>query len=156
MEEMRVFPKCAVVFSSRPSSCGIIKLMSWLRLWMGAVKPLVQLYSSPTALRSQYLAWDCYCTYVVQTPSVERRICLEQIRPNRNMRGRPMFDVNTKFAAEFTFRCVQKPNKRTYEEQESKAFSSSFFVKHYCAKAKKSKPSSLELNRTPALQNIPK
>ena len=83
---------------------------------MGAVKPLAQLYSSPTALRSQYLAWDCYCTYVVQTPSVERRICLEQIRPNRNMRGRPMFDVNTKFATEFTFRCVQKPNKRTYEE----------------------------------------
>ena len=83
---------------------------------MGAVKPVGQLYGSPTALTSQYLAWDCYCTYVVQIPRVERRICLEQIRPNRNMRGRPMFDVNTKFAAEFTFHCVQKPNKRTYEE----------------------------------------
>ena len=65
-------------FTSRPSSCGIIK-MSWLRLWiMGAVKPVGQLYGSPTALTSQYLAWDRYCTYVVQTPRVERRIFLEK------------------------------------------------------------------------------
>ena len=83
---------------------------------MGAVKPVGQLYSSPTAIRSQYLAWDCYCTYVVQTPSVERGIFLEQIRPTRSTRRRPIFDVNTKFDAEFTFCCVQKPNKRTYEE----------------------------------------
>ena len=67
--------------------------MSWLRLWIkGAVKPVGQLYNaegspaagaegSPTALTSQYLAWDRYCTYVVQTPRVERRIFLEQIRP---------------------------------------------------------------------------
>ena len=48
---------------------------------MGAVKPVGQLYGSPTALTSQYLAWDCYCTYVVQIPRVERRIFLEQIRP---------------------------------------------------------------------------
>ena len=48
---------------------------------MGALKPLGQLYGSPTALKSQYLAWDRYCTYVVQTPSVERRIFREQIRP---------------------------------------------------------------------------
>ena len=48
---------------------------------MGAVKPVGQLYGSPTALTSQYLAWDRYCTYVVQTPRVERRIFLEQIRP---------------------------------------------------------------------------
>ena len=47
---------------------------------MGAVKPVGQLYSSPTALKSQYLASDCYCTYVVQIPIVERRIFLEQIR----------------------------------------------------------------------------
>ena len=40
---------------------------------MGAVKPVGQLYGSPTALTSQYLAWDRYCTYVVQTPRVERR-----------------------------------------------------------------------------------
>ena len=71
---------------------------------MWAVKPVGQLYGSPTALTSQYLAWDCYCTYVVQTPRVERRtIFLEQIRTTR---GRPVFDVNTKFAAEFTFCCV--------------------------------------------------
>ena len=48
---------------------------------MGAVKPVRQLYGSPTALTSQYLACDCYCTYVVQTPRVERQIFLEQIRP---------------------------------------------------------------------------
>ena len=48
---------------------------------MGAVKPVEQLYGSPTALTSQYLAWDRYRKYVVQTPRVERRIFLEQIRP---------------------------------------------------------------------------
>ena len=48
---------------------------------MGAVKPVGQLYGSPTALTNQYLAKDRYCTYVVQTPKVERRIFLEQIRP---------------------------------------------------------------------------
>ena len=46
---------------------------------MGAVKPVEQLYGSPTALKSQYLAWDCYFTYVVQTPRLERRIFLKQI-----------------------------------------------------------------------------
>ena len=45
---------------------------------MGAVKPVGQLYGSPTALMSQYLAWDRYCTYVVQTLRVERRIFLEK------------------------------------------------------------------------------
>ena len=73
---------------------------------MGAVKPVGQFYGSPTALTSQYLAWDRYCTYVVETPRVERRIFLEQIRPSRTTRGRPIFDVSTKFAAEFAFRCV--------------------------------------------------
>ena len=48
---------------------------------MGPVKPVGQLYGSPTALTSQYLDWDRYCTYVVQTPRVERRIFLEEIRP---------------------------------------------------------------------------
>ena len=48
---------------------------------MGAVKPVEQLYGSSTALTSQNLAWDRYCTYVAQTPRVERRIFLEQIRP---------------------------------------------------------------------------
>ena len=48
---------------------------------MGPVKPVGQLYGSSTALTSQYLDWDHYCTYVVQTPRVERRLFLEQIRP---------------------------------------------------------------------------
>ena len=37
---------------------------------MGAVKPVGQLYGSPTALTSQYLACGRYCTYVVHRPSV--------------------------------------------------------------------------------------
>ena len=40
---------------------------------MGALKPVGQLYGSPTALTNQYLAWDRYCTYVFQTPRVERK-----------------------------------------------------------------------------------
>ena len=48
---------------------------------MGAAKPVGQLYGPPTALTSQYLVWDRYCTCVVQTPRVERRIFLKQIRP---------------------------------------------------------------------------
>ena len=48
---------------------------------MGAVKLVGQLYGSPAALTGQYLAWDRYCAYVVQTPRVERRIFLEQTRP---------------------------------------------------------------------------
>ena len=68
-------------FTSLPSSCGIVK-MSWLRLWiMGPVKPVGQLYGSPTALTSQFLVRDRYCKYVSQTPRVERRIFLEQISP---------------------------------------------------------------------------
>ena len=78
MKEMCVIPSLQWFFESRPSSCGIIKV-SRLRLWLGAVKSVGQLYGSPTALTSQYLAWDRYCTYAVQTPRVERRIFLEQI-----------------------------------------------------------------------------
>ena len=66
MKEMCAIPKSAVVFHF-----AAVEL--WLRLG--------QSYRSPTALTSQYLAWDCYCTYAVQTPRVERRIFLEQIRP---------------------------------------------------------------------------
>ena len=47
---------------------------------MEAVKAVGQLYGSPTALTSQYLALDHYCTYVVQTPRVESQIFLQQIR----------------------------------------------------------------------------
>ena len=48
---------------------------------MGPVKPVRQLYGFPTALTSQSLDWNRYCTYVVQFARVERRIFLEQIRP---------------------------------------------------------------------------
>ena len=75
---------------------------------MGAVKPVGQLYGSPTALTSQYLAWARYCTYVVQTPRVEGETNISGTnkthRSTRTSRGRPaIFDINTKFAAEFTF-----------------------------------------------------
>ena len=85
-QKTRKWKKCAWsrslqwFFTSRPSSCGIIKKY-WLRLWiMGAVKAVGQLYGSPTALTRQYLAWDHYCTYVVQTPRVESPIFLEERR----------------------------------------------------------------------------
>ena len=48
---------------------------------MGPVNPVGQLYGSPTALTSPFLARDRYCKYVSQTPRVERRIFLEQIKP---------------------------------------------------------------------------
>ena len=77
----------------------------WLRLWiMGAVG---QLYCTPTALTSQYLAWDHYCTYVVQTPRVESQISISGTnkihRSTRITQGRP---VNTRSATEFTCCCV--------------------------------------------------
>ena len=62
-----------LIFTSRPSSCRIIKL-SWLRLWiMGAVKPVGQLSK---CINEPLSGLGCYCTYVFQTPRVERRICL--------------------------------------------------------------------------------
>ena len=48
---------------------------------MGAVKPVGQLYGSPTALTGQFLARDRYSKYVSQTLRMEIRIFLEQIRP---------------------------------------------------------------------------
>ena len=82
VKEICVIPKFAVVFQLAATSCGII-IMSWLRLWIiWAVKPVGQLYGSPTALTSQYLAWDRYCTYVVQTPRVQRRTIF--LEPNKN------------------------------------------------------------------------
>ena len=49
---------------------------------MGAMKPVEQLCGAPTALPSQYMARNRFCAYVVQTPNVERRIFLEQMRQN--------------------------------------------------------------------------
>ena len=95
-------------FTSRPLSCGIIK-MSWLRLWiMGAVKLVGQLYGSPTALTSQYVAWHRYCTCCSNSESGETNISgiNKTHRSTRTTRGRPVFDVNTTFAAEFTFCCL--------------------------------------------------
>ena len=75
---------------------------------MGAVKPVGQLYGSPTALTSQYLAWNRYCTYVVQTPRGRDEYFWKNKthHSTRTTRERPVFDINTKFAAEFTFCCV--------------------------------------------------
>ena len=126
--------------------------MSWLRLWImggceacGTALRLSNCINEPVSGLGSLLYIFCS-----NSESGETNISgtNKTDRSTRTKRGRPVFDVNTKFAAEFTFCCVQKPNKRTYEEQESIAFSSSFFVKHYCAKTKTSNLSSLELNRT--------
>ena len=77
MKEMCVIPKSAVVFHFAAVE-ELLKCPGWgFGLW-GAVRPVGQLHGSPTALTSQYLSWDRYCTYVVQTPRVERRIFLEK------------------------------------------------------------------------------
>ena len=120
-QKTRKWKKCAWsrslqwFFTSRPSSCGIIK-MSWLRLWiMGAVKPVGQLYGSPTAL-SGLGSLLCICCSNSEKEEMNISGTNKTHRSTRTMRGRPR-DVNTKFAAEFTFCCIYKvPNKRTYGE----------------------------------------
>ena len=56
------------------------RVTSWLSFGWGR-EACGQFYGSSTVLTRQYLAYNCYCTYVVQTPSMERRIFVEQIRP---------------------------------------------------------------------------
>ena len=114
MKEMWVIPKSAEwFFTSRPSSCGIIQ-MSWLSLWiMRAVNPVGQLHGSPTALTSQYLAWDRHCIHVVQTPRVERRIFLKQIETHWNCNKRKSllaFNNNTTNQIRMKIYC----NRRTW------------------------------------------
>ena len=132
-------------FTSRPSSCGIIK-MSRLRLWiMEAVKPVGQLYGSPTALTSQYLAWDRFCTYVVQTPSVERRIFLEQIRPTVTAEPRDQSLMSTRsLLLNHILLSIENKQANIWRIEINSLFVKFPFVKHYCAKEKKSNPSSLE------------
>ena len=79
MNEMRVIRKVCSGFPLRGRRVVELQCikMSWLRLWiMGTVKPVGQLHGSPAGLTSQDLAWHRYCTYVVQTLRVERRIFL--------------------------------------------------------------------------------
>ena len=94
--------------------------MSWLMLWiMGAVKSLGQAlrlsnYINEPVSGLGSLLYIC-CS---NSESGETNISgtNKTLRSTRTTRGRPVFDVNTKFAAEFTFCCVSKPNKRMYEE----------------------------------------
>ena len=95
-----------LIFTSRRSSCGIIKL-SWLRLWiMGAVKPVGQLSKCINEPLSGLgsLLYICFSN----SESGETNISgtNKTHRSTRTTRGRPVFDVNTKFAAELTFCCV--------------------------------------------------
>ena len=79
MKEMCVIPKSAVVFHFAAVELWNYKnVLAGALYYGGAVRPVGQLYGSPTTLPSQYLSWDRYCTYVVQTPRVERRIFLEK------------------------------------------------------------------------------
>ena len=75
---------------------------------MGAVKPVGQLYGSPTALTSQYVAWHRYCTRCLNSESGGTNISgiNKTQRSTRTTRGRPVVNVNTTFAAEFTFCCL--------------------------------------------------
>ena len=82
---------------------------------MGAVKPVGQLYGSPTAL-SGLGSLLCICCSNSEKEEMNISGTNKTHRSTRTMRGRPR-DVNTKFAAEFTFCCIYKvPNKRTYGE----------------------------------------
>ena len=80
---------------------------------MGAMKPVGQLYGSPTALRASIWPWiatvnmlfklrewrDEYFWNTDRNPGKTHRNI-------RTTRGRPASDVNTMFAAEFTFCCA--------------------------------------------------
>ena len=102
-------------FTSRPSSCGIIK-MSWLRLWiMGAVKPVGQLYGSPTAL-SGLGSLPYICCSNSERGETNISGTNKTHRSTRTMRGRPR-DVNTKFAAALSSIIVQKQKHRTLAHQ---------------------------------------
>ena len=93
---------------------------------MGAVKPVGQL--SPTVLTKHCLARDRYFIYVIQTPSVKRRIFVEQKRPRyRNTgttrgHGRPFFDVNTKFAADLDFSVYRNQTREHMKNRNKQSF----------------------------------
>lgn len=100
-------PKSTVVFHFAAVELWnlILKSFGWhFKLWR--LWSLLYSYTDLFALTSQYLAWDRYCTSVVQTPRMERQLFLQKNDPRRSTRGRAIFDVNTKFSAEFTFCCV--------------------------------------------------
>ena len=101
-------------FTLRPSSCGIQFKNFLAEALDGAVNPMGQLYGSPTVSGLGSLLFIC-CS---NSKCGETNICRTKKthRSTRTTRGGPVFDVNTKFAAEFTFCCICKPNKRTYEE----------------------------------------
>ena len=132
--------------------------MSWLSLWiMEAVKPVGQLYGSATTLTSQYLAWDRYCTYVVQTPRVEKtnisgtnmthRIAPEPREGDQSLIYTRSLLLNSHFAV---YRNQTSKHMKNRNQWSFLQVSLSRFI------VRKSDPSSVELNRTPALQNSPK
>ena len=85
--------------------------MFWLKLWiMGVVKPV-----TGTALRlsnciSELVSGLRSLLYICCSNSESGETNISGTnkthRRTRTTRGRPVFDVNTKFAAEFTFCCV--------------------------------------------------
>ena len=104
----------------RPSRCGISKL-SWLRLWiMGAVKPVGQLYGSPTAL-SGLESLLCICCSNSKKGEMNISGTNKTHHSTRTMRGRPR-DVNTKFAAEFTFCGIRSQTSEHMENRNQKSF----------------------------------
>ena len=107
-------------FTMRPSRCGISKL-SWLRLWiMGVVKPVGQLYGSPTAL-SGLESLLCICCSNSKRGEMNISGTNKTHHSTRTMRGRP-WDVNTKFAAEFTFCGIRSQTSEHMENRNQKSF----------------------------------
>ena len=61
--------------------CRVVQLNVLAEALDGGCEAWGQFYVSPALLKRQYLDYDCHCTHVVQTPSVERLIFVKQIRP---------------------------------------------------------------------------
>ena len=117
MKELCVIPKSAVVFPfAAVELWNYLKYPGWgfyggCETCGTALRPSNCINEPVSDLGS--LMYIC----CLNSESGETTICgTNKIhRSTRTTRGR-VFDVNTKFAAEFTFCCVEKPNKQTYEE----------------------------------------
>ena len=105
-------------FTLQPSSCGIKFKNVLAEALDGAVNPMGQLYGSLTVSGLGSLLCIC-CS---NSKCGETNICRtnKTHRSTRTTRGRPIFDVNTKFAAEFTSCCVCFGNIKHIKKTENK------------------------------------
>ena len=118
-QKTRKWKKCAWsrslqwFFTSRPSSCGIYwKVLAEALDYGGCGTALLHsdcINEPVSGLGS--LLYICRSNSESGESNISGRKKIHRI--TRTTRGRP---VNTRSAAEFTFFCVYKPNKRPYEE----------------------------------------